>query len=91
MTTQNINEKIRELKELTRMAEEIEAEQEAIKDELKREMELRQVDEISTNEYKVRYKQVTSTRFDSTAFKSKYADLYEQFTKTTTFKRFSIA
>ena len=91
MTTISINEKVRKLKELTRWAEEIAAEQEAIKDELKREMELRQVDEISTNEYKVRYKQVTSTRFDSTAFKSKYADLYEQFTKTTTSKRFSIA
>ncbi len=91
MTTISINEKVRKLKELTRWAEEIEAEQEAIKDELKKEMELRQVDEISTNEYKVRYKQVTSTRFDSTAFKNKYADLYEQFTKTTTSKRFSIA
>ena len=91
MTATSINEKIRELKELTRMAEEIEAEKEAIKDELKKEMELRQVDEISTNEYKVRFKEVTSTRFDSTAFKSKYADLYEQFTKTTTSKRFSIA
>lgn len=90
MTTQNINEKIRELKELTRMAEEIAAEQEVIRGELKRELERRQVDEISTSEYKVRFKAVTTTRFDSTAFKSKYADLYAQFTKTTKSKRFSI-
>lgn len=91
MTAQNINSRIKELKELTRMAEEIEAEKEAIKDELKRELERREVDEISTSEYKVRYKEVTSTRFDSASFKTKYSDLYEQFTKTTTSKRFSIA
>ena len=80
MTVQNIELKVKELKELQRMSE-----------ELKKEMELRCTDEIITNEYKFRYKAVESKRFDTTAFKSKYADLYEQFAKLSVTKRFSIA
>lgn len=91
MTVRNIELKVKELKELQRMSEELNAEMENIKDELKREMELRCTDEIVTNEYKLRYKAVESKRFDTTSFKSKYADLYEQFAKATVTKRFSIA
>lgn len=91
MTVQNIELKVKELKELQRMSEELNAEMESIKDELKKEMELRCTDEIITNEYKLRYKAVESKRFDTTAFKSKYADLYEQFAKLSVTMRFSIA
>lgn len=91
MTVQNIELKVKELKELQRMSEELNAEMESIKDELKREMELRCTDEIITNEYKLRYKAVESKRFDTTAFKNKYIDLYEQFTKLTVSKRFTVA
>ena len=54
MTVQNIELKVKELKELQRMSEELNAEMESIKDELKKEMELRCTDEIITNEYKFR-------------------------------------
>ena len=73
------------------MSEELNAEIESIKDELKQEMAARNTDEITTNEYKIRYTSVSSNRFDTTSFKSKYIDLYNQFIKTTTSKRFTIA
>lgn len=91
MSTNNIESKVKELKELQRMSEELTAEIESIKDELKAEMAARNTDEITTTEYKIRYKEVTSNRFDTTSFKAKYSDLYKQFTKTTTSKRFTIA
>ena len=91
MSTTNINERVKELKELQRMSDELDAEIEAIKDELKAEMAARNTDEILTSEYKLRYKEVSSSRFDTTSFKNKYVDFYNQFVKVTTSKRFTIA
>lgn len=91
MSTTNINQRVKELKELQRMSDELNAEIEAIKDELKAEMAARNTDEILTSEYKLRYKEVSSSRFDTTSFKNKYIDLYNQFLKVTTNKRFTIA
>jgi len=91
MTSTNIELKVKELKELQRMSEEITAEMESIKDELKRELEARNTEEVTTNTYKVRYSTVKTNRFDSTAFKKVYNDLYHQFTTETVTKRFSIA
>ena len=34
------------------------------------------VDELVTSEYKIRWKEVESKRFDTTSFKQKYSDLY---------------
>lgn len=91
MSTTNINERVKELKELQRMSDELNTEIEAIKDELKAEMAARNTDEILTSEYKLRCKEVSSSRFDTTSFKNKYVDLYNQFVKVTTSKRFTIA
>ena len=91
MTSTNIEMKVKELKELQRMSEEIIAEMESIKDELKKELEARNTEELTTNIYKARYSTVKTNRFDSAAFKKIYDDLYHQFTKETITKRFSIA
>lgn len=91
MSTTNINQLVRELKELQRMSDELNTEIEAIKDMLKAEMAARNTDEILTSEYKLKYKEVSSSRFDTTSFKNKYVDLYNQFLKVTTSKRFTVA
>ena len=91
MSTTNINKRVKELKELQRMSDELNAEIESIKDELKAEMAARNTDEILTSECKLKYKEVSSSRFDTTSFKNKYIDLYNQFLKVTTSKRFTIA
>ncbi len=91
MTTKNIETAVKEIKELTRFCEEIEAEITSLQDLLKAEMSARGTDEIVTNEYKIRYKDVTTSRFDSTAFKEKHSELYNQFAKAYTYKRFTIA
>ena len=90
MNTQELLKQVRDLKELQTMAEELEKEMEAIKDILKAEMTAQNVEELSVDVFKIRYKEVTSNRFDSTSFKEKYQDLYKQFTKAITTKRFSI-
>lgn len=91
MSTNEMTSMIRELKELKRMAEEVAAEMTALEDQIKAEMTARGTDELVAGEYKVRWTSVQSSRFDSTAFKKAMPALAEQFTKTTTTRRFSIA
>jgi predicted phage-related endonuclease len=83
--------KVRELKELKCMAEELAAEISTIEDALKAHMDTQGVDEMTVDVFKVRYKPVISSRFDSTAFKKTHAELYGQYTKQTTTRRFSVA
>lgn len=90
MSIKDLQAKVKELKELQRMAEDVKAEIETLQDEIKAEMTTRQTDELTAGEYRVRWTPVISNRFDSKAFQSKYEDLYYQFTKTVQSKRFSI-
>ena len=91
MSVIDMTTKIRELKELRMMADELAAEIASIEDEIKAEMTAKNVDEMTVDVYKVRWTPVTSSRFDSAAFKKAMPDLYGKFTKTTTTRRFSVA
>ena len=91
MTNQEMLKKVRELKELKAMADELSAEITAIEDTIKAEMNAQGVDEMTVDVFKVRYKTVISSRFDSKSFKVTHSELYDQYTKQTESKRFSIA
>lgn len=91
MSTHELTAKVRKLKELKTFAEEVAAEITAIEDELKAEMTAKNVEEMTVDVFKLRYKAVTSNRFDSNAFKATHAELYAQYTKPTTYRRFSVA
>lgn len=91
MSINELATKIRELKELKVMAEEIAAEITSIEDEIKSEMTARDTDEMTVDVYKVRWTKVQSNRFDTSAFKKAMPELAEKFTKTTESRRFSIA
>lgn len=91
MSTTEITSKIENIKTLQTMIDELTAEMEAVKDEVKAEMTAQGVEEMTVSCFKVRYKNVTSSRFDSTEFKKTHSELYEQYCKKTTSKRFSIA
>lgn len=83
--------KVRELKELKAMAEELAQEITAIEDEIKAELTARNAEEMTVDVYKIRWTRVTSSRFDTTSFKKAMPELYGQFTKTSESRRFSIA
>ena len=88
MSTNEIQSKARELKELKLMQEELAAEISAIEDALKAAMG--EQEELVCGEYKLTYQTVTSSRFDSTRFKKDHADLAAAYTKATSYRRFSV-
>lgn len=87
-----LESKIEELNEIEKMMEELKAEAEAIKDELKSEMSLRGLDQMEIGQYIVRWTPVLSSRFDTKRFKEEYGEnIYKQYTKEISSLRFSIA
>ena len=88
MSNPNMEAKVKELMELKRMREELDAEIEAAEDEIKKVMG--EEETLFAGAFKVSWKTFTSNRFDSTRFKKDHAELAAAYTKTTTARRFSI-
>lgn len=88
MSNPNMESKIKELMELKRMKEEIEAEITAAEDEIKSVMGDEET--LLAGAFKVSWKTFTSSRLDSTALKKALPEIAAQFTKQTTARRFSI-
>lgn len=88
MSINEIRSKAEELKELKAMREELDAEIASIEEEIKQEMGDKEI--MIAGAFKITWKAITSSRFDSTAFKKAMPELAAQFTKTTTIRRFSI-
>ena len=87
----DINAIMAELAQYTRMAEEIAATVDSLKDTIKKYMEENQLETLTGNEHKATYKTVTSSRIDTTALKRNAPDIAEKYTKTTETKRFTFA
>lgn len=58
---------------------------------IKEMMERKQVEVLELGEYTVRYTTVTTSRFDSAAFKKTHEELYAQYCVPASSKRFSIS
>lgn len=84
----NLDSLMREIAEYTRMAEEVSATLDSLKDILKKHMEENGLDSIAGNEHKASYKAVTSSRIDTTALKRDMPEIAAKYTKTTETRRF---
>ena len=89
MSANDIAAKCRELRELQALIEEATAEVEALKDAIKAAMS--DSESVQAGEYRITYKAVTTARIDTAALKKTLPDLAQQFTKTTTARRFCVA
>ena len=67
------------------------AKADAIREAIKEEMIRQDTEELVAGAYIVRFTSVISNRFDSTTFKRLYADLYKDFTKPVSSRRFSVS
>jgi len=90
MSATEIISKIEELKSLEDLIREAEQEAESIRDAIKQTMTEQNTEELLAGTHIIRWTTVLTTRFDSTAFKKRHEDLYKEYTKQTTSRRFSI-
>lgn len=91
MSIEELNKQVSELRELRRMADELGAEIDSITDKIKRYMEDGGKDELHGLDWKITWKEITSSRFDSAAFKKSQPDTYSAFCKSSTSRRFILA
>ncbi len=91
MTRTEMIKAIEDLQELESFMEEIKAEADTIRDSLKNEMLERDTEELTAGQYIIRWTSVLSNRFDTTAFKKVYGELYKAYTKQVNSKRFCIS
>ncbi|MGN1021242.1 MAG: hypothetical protein ACI4O7_12825 [Aristaeellaceae bacterium] len=88
MSNPNLEPKVRELLELRRLREELDAEITAAEDAIKAVMG--EEETLTAGAFKVSWKAVTSSRLDSTALKKAMPEIAARFMKQTTTRRFSI-
>ena len=91
MSMNELQNKVDELRELRRMADELAAEIAATEDELKAYMTANNADELYGPSFKITWKPITSSRLDSKALKAESPELRERFSKTTTSRRFILS
>ncbi len=91
MSIYEIDAKVKELKELRDMEAEVKSSIAAIEDSLKAEMLAKNTDVLSGKDYLITWETIITNRFDSAAFKLTHADLFNQFSRSTTIRRFVIA
>ena len=90
MSNNDIETTARELQELKRMKEELQAEITSLEDLIKAEMTFRNTDDLTAGAYRIKWTTYQSNRFDSTRFRKDHAELAAAYTKTATARRFSI-
>ncbi len=89
MSTNELEMKIRELRQLQSLIEEAHAEAEGIKDAIKAHMG--DSEELWAGEYKVTWKPVTASRLDAAALRAALPEVAARFTRTSMTRRFVVA
>ena len=91
MSKKKLQEKVQELVSLREMAAELADEITALEDTIKADMQRQGVDTLEAGKYTIRWAVVKSNRFDSKAFRETYPSIYDQYTKSTEVRRFTVA
>ena len=88
MSANELEMKIRELRQLQQLIEEAQAEADALKDRLK--AALGDAESVQAGEYRITWKAITSSRIDTAALKKALPDVAERFSIRSTPRRFSV-
>jgi predicted phage-related endonuclease len=91
MSKNEITSMIEVMNNYDELAAKAKAKADAIREAIKEEMIRQGTEELTAGAYIIRYTSVISNRFDSTTFKRLYADLYKDFTKPVSSRRFSVS
>lgn len=91
MTERMLKNRIEKLDAIAAQQKALEEQAEKIRNEIKADMEEKGVDEISAFGRIARWKEVISSRLDSKALKAALPEIYSQYCKASSSRRFTIA
>ena len=90
MSERMIENRIRKLQELEAQQRELEAAADAIRAELKADLEEKGVEELKTKNFILRWKEIVSSRLDSKALKAALPDVFCTYSKESSSRRFTV-
>lgn len=91
MTEKQIENRIKKLQIIEAQQKELEDQAEALKAEIKADMESKGLDEMETKNFIIRWKEVISNRLDGKALKAALPEIYSQYCKASASRRFTVA
>ena len=91
MTNKQLDNRVKKLRAIEAQQKELEAQAEAIRAELKADLEERNEDEHDTGSFVIRWKEIISRRLDSKALKAALPDVFAAYSRESTSRRFTIA
>lgn len=91
MANNELIKQIEALNEWETIIAEAKAEAQKIEEQIKTDMDERNLEELEVGTFIVRYTSILTSRFDTTAFKKSHTDIYKQFLKQSASRRFTIS
>lgn len=91
MTERMIENRVKKLQAVEAQMKELEEQAEALKAEIKADLEAKGVDELQTKNFIIRWKEIISSRLDGKALKAALPEIYNQYCKPSASRRFTVA
>ena len=91
MTEKMIENRIKKLQTIESQMKELETQAEKLKAEIKADLEEKGIEELKTKNFLIRWKEIVSNRLDGKALKAALPEIYSQYCKSISSRRFTIA
>lgn len=91
MTNKQLDNRVKKLREIEAQVQTLEEQAEAIRSELKAELESNGEDEHNTGNFVIRWKEIISRRLDSKALKAALPDVFAAYSRESSCRRFTVA
>ena len=91
MTNRQLDNRVKKIQALEEQIKELEAQADALRDEIKADLSDKGEDEHNTGSFIIRWKEVVSNRLDSKALKAALPDVFATFSKQSSSRRFTVS
>ena len=91
MTNKQMDNRVMKLRAIEAQQKALEEQAEAIRSEIKADLESKGEDEHNTGNFIIRWKEIVSSRLDSKALKAALPDVFTAYTRESVSRRFTIA
>ena len=91
MTNKQLDNRVKKLQSIEAQMKELEEQADAIRAEIKADLEAKGEEEHDTGSFMIRWKEIISRRLDSKALKAALPDVFAAYSRESTSRRFTIA